>query len=129
MKKVILSTVFITIVAVFGANCQRGDQSAKTIFRIINVSVPDSVVFALTEGNEIEAISVSLVSGEQNVEGGTYASGNMSLRNGKMYITSESVLTAKDFNLPAGFKANKIKFDTGDTVLYYDIASKKWTEK
>ena len=107
---------------VYGAYCQQTGQ----MFKMIKVSAPDSVVFTLSKGVTIEGISVYLVSGTQSFEGVSRGSGGMSIRNNKMYLTDQTIITAKDFKTPEGFKAQKIKFNTGDKVVYYNIAKKAW---
>jgi len=129
MKKVFLSLVF-WVMLVFAANCQTQTQSgqtqsAKQLFRMIKVSVPDSVVFTLSEGKMIEGVSVYLVSGEQSFEGVSSGSGAMHYQDGKMYISDQTVITSK-FKTPVGFKALKIKFEADGKTMYYNIAKKAW---
>lgn len=46
---------------------------------------------------------------------------------GAMTLPQGAVMTVYDFNLPAGFKATKIKFVTeGTTEMYYDILKSSW---
>ena len=122
MKKVVLSIVFLLIIAVFSAYSQQTGQ----MFRMIKVSVPDSVVFTLAKDKMIEGVSVYLVSGTQSFEGVSQGSGGMSIRNGTMYLSDKTIITTKDFKTPAGFKAQKIKFNTGGKTFYYNIAKKAW---
>jgi hypothetical protein len=129
MKKNLKSAMYVLIALCISITFSYGQSKTETLFKIINNGVPDSVVFTLTPGNEIKAISVYLVSGEQSFGGATYASGTMRMSSGNMYFTEKTILTSKEFNIPDGFKAKQIKFDTGDTILYYDIAAKKWTSK
>ncbi|MDR1197730.1 MAG: hypothetical protein LBK94_01785 [Prevotellaceae bacterium] len=138
MKKIILSTVLLTVILVFGTNCknnknaqneQQQNQTPETLLRIIKADVPDSIVFTLTQGNEIQWIGVSLVSGDQGFTGETSVKGNMRMYNDEMYCTDQTIFTTTEFKIPVDFKAKQIKFDTGDTILYYDIAAKSWTGK
>ena len=121
MKRVFLSVailLFVTAVEIFA--------QGGAMFQMIRVSAPDSVVFTMAKGQMVAGVSVYLISGTQSFEGTSFASGGMSIRNGRMYLTDETIITAKNFKAPAGFRAQKIKFDTGDMVLYYDIAKKAW---
>jgi hypothetical protein len=132
MKKVLtnLAVIFAGIIALSTTGwAQQQKQTKEKLLQIIKVAVPDSVVFRLTAGNEISWIGVSLVSGEQSFTGETSASGIMSMRNGEMIMTDKTTLTAKEFNVPAGFKAKQIVFNTSAGVLYYNIATKSWTGK
>jgi hypothetical protein len=111
---------------------QQPKQTQETLFQIIEVDVPDSVVFALTAGNKISmtrGISVSLVSGEQSFTGDTYAEGRVNMHNGEFYFTDETIFTSKEFNVPADFKVEQIVFNTSAGVVYYNIATKSWTSK
>ena len=122
MNKRVSIVIYLLIVSVFGAYCQQNGQ----IFQMINVSVPDSVVFTLSKDVMIEGVDVFLVSGEQIFKGVSMGSGEMSFRNDKLYITDKTIITTKDFSVPKDFNAQKIKFDTGDKVLYYNLIDKAW---
>jgi hypothetical protein len=122
MKRVVLSVVVLWFVATVGVFAQ-----SESMFKMIKVSVPDSVVFTMAKEKMVAGVDVYLISGAQSIKGSVYGSGAMSIRNGKMYMSDETTITAKDFKAPAGFKAQKIKFDTGDKIFYYDIAKKAWT--
>lgn len=128
MKNKILGIALLLCAAAFGANCQTNAPNVqKPLFRMIKVIAPDSIIFSPAKGEEITGISVSLISEGKSMEGKVYCSGEMRLHDGGMYFTENSILTAKNFNAPAGFKAKKIKFETGDKIVYYDIIKKTWT--
>ena len=97
------------------------------MFQMIKVSAPDSVVFTMAKEKMTEGVDVYLISGIKSIKGSVYGSGAMSIRNGKMYMTDATKITAKEFKVPEGFKAQKIKFETDGKVYYYDIAQKAWT--
>jgi hypothetical protein len=99
-------------------------QSSGTVFQMIKVAVPDSVIFTMVEGKVASYIDVSLVAGGQIVQGKTYGSGTLTYNNGKMFISSETIAKAKDFKAPAGFKTEKIKFESDNEIWYYNVANK-----
>jgi hypothetical protein len=124
--------VFIlVIIAVFAVSNQVNAQSGKSNgkLEIIKVSVPDSVVFTVANGEKVKKVVVSLVKGEQTTGSEVYISGAVTYRNGGMIFTNESVLTAK-FKTPVDFEAQKIGFKVDDgAVTYYNVAESKWKKK
>ena len=127
MKKVFFSAVFLLIIAVFGANAQ---NEQKTIFRIVEASIPDSVVFTMIEGEKLSTnvgISVYLISGEQSFNGKVSASGELDFSSTSgMFLNSKTKIIATDFEIPIDVKIIKIKFVAGNKVMYYDVVKKEW---
>ena len=134
----ILCVAILFIVAVFGAVSQTNVQNKQTqnegtLFRMINVSIPDSVTFTLADGKECEYVEVSLVSGELSFAGDVFFSGSfiisdisISFDKAIRTYTSETIFNVTNFKTPVDFKAKKIKFETGGKIIYYDIDKKTW---
>jgi hypothetical protein len=116
-------------------SCNKDDEDdgdievPESLFRITRVNVPESVVFKLVEGEEIRGVGVSLVSDKQSVRGttSTQAGASVIIRNGQVYFRGGTVFITEDFDVPSGFEAKKIKFETESKTLYYNIKKEKWT--
>jgi hypothetical protein len=133
-KKAIYVLIALCLTLAFSCNKNDddddGDVVEETLFRMTSVNIPDSVVFTLIEGEEISTVSVFLVSDKQSVIGKTYAraGASVTIRNGELYFLGGTVFITKEFAVPSGFNAKKIKFEVEDKTLYYNIAKKKWTK-
>ncbi|MDR3094190.1 MAG: hypothetical protein LBU62_06065 [Bacteroidales bacterium] len=135
----VIGTGVVVILCILscGGNSSRTSTGEKQendeLFTLINVNVPDSVVFTIVEGKKIDQIEVSLVSSEQTFAGKLSVEGRVRLSSnyagGFTHTSTDStILTVKNFETPADYKAQKIefKYNVDGTVLYYDIAQSKW---
>ena len=103
------------------------------MFEITALYLPDSIIFKPVEGIEIESstLTVSFVSKTNPLRTGEItASGELRLtaRNGEMVhlLTDKTKLYAKNFNLPADFEPQKIKFVVEEKEIFYNIVEDKW---
>ena len=108
------------------------DKSIET-FEIIALNLPDSVIFKPNKGVKIESemLKVSLVSKTNAQQTGEFTVGgklDLSSRNGKLvfYLTDETEVCAKKFNVPKDFETQKIKFLVGEKEMFYNITDSKW---
>lgn len=134
MKKQVVLLVTICIAALMTGNCkvcaQEGNSKNNGTLQIIKLCIPDSVIFTVVPGKEIEYIRVSLIGDGKEINGETYVSGIFNLKtvNGQMIYTynQKSRLSANSFNIPEGFNAERIKFETDGKEMYYDILKSAW---
>lgn len=137
MKKQIVFLTILCVTALLAGNnkvyAQSGNTKSNGTLQIIKVCTPDSVIFTVATGKEIEGVSVSLVGKGQEINGETRMSGAMSLKtiNGKMvfFYNDGSRFISSNFKIPAGFKPEQIKFTADGKVMYYNIALSKWEKR
>lgn len=131
MKKKVFILSVIAMFAMGNQVTAQKQNDSGILFKMIKVSVPDSIVFTIAEGKEFSGdLSVSLVSGEKVIKGTTSISGSFKIQNingrtERIYTDKAQFLTEK-FGVPIGFKANKIKFETDKNIFYYDIGKSLW---
>jgi len=136
MKHVVFTLSLIVLIGVGSANtvtfAQGGNNQSNGTLKMIKSHVPDSVIFTVATGKEIDYVKVSLIGGDQTFEGSTYVSGKISLKtvNGKMVYSygDQTTLTAKDFKAPSNFEPQKIKFETDNKEMYYDLTKSSWVK-
>jgi hypothetical protein len=137
MKNKIFLCVLSVLVWAGSADAQQETASPSSLsngtLQIIKVCVPDSVIFTVAPGKEIDYVGVYLTGEGKEFEGSTRVSGNLSIKtvNGKIAYsyTDESRFKTDEFNVPAGFKAKYILFKASGKNMYYNIALSKWEKR
>ncbi|MDR1257973.1 MAG: hypothetical protein LBK65_01650 [Tannerellaceae bacterium] len=101
--------------------------------QISKVCLPDSILFTVAPGKEIDYVAVYLIGEGKELEGDTRVSGSLSIKtvNGKMVYsyTDESQFKTDDFKIPPGFKAERIRFEANGKKMYYNIALSEWEDR
>jgi len=132
-KKNLVAIVAIIGMTVFSAYSQ-GNKSNGTL-EIVSVNIPDSIVFTPSSEVEIETgkLEVFLVSGLKTLQTGLSAVSapgglKMYVKNGEFVsaFTDKTTFYVKNFDIPADFKAEKIKFVVEGKEMYYNLAKSEW---
>jgi hypothetical protein len=140
MKNKIFLCVLGVLVWVGSAYAQQETKSPQPTsslsngtLQIIEVCIPDSVVFTAAPGKEVHSLSVYLIGEGKEIEGSMHVSGKLIIQlvDGKMaYVyTDESRFTTDEFKIPSGFKAEYIRFKANGKEMHYNIALSKWENR
>ena len=139
-KIIFLLTACIAVLSVNPyLSAQNEDNKSNGTLEVIGISIPDTIVFSPAKGMKITAgqITVYLVSGEDSFQGKVSFSGSFSLSGNAFSLPfdqamqyaeldSECVIEAYNFNVPANFKAQKIRFLIDRREMYYNLEKDEW---
>ena len=123
--------VFLLSVSVFAGFCQQNTPFAE----FTKISIPDSIVFIMSEVKSFNSVQVTLVSDGYSIKGNTNVSLRIKVNQDTGEMTYVPNVTATNFNIPDGFVAKEISifFDYKDAfgrlidkTVNYDIAKKTW---
>ena len=117
-----------------GKNTQNNGKNIQNngTLEIVSVHIPDSIVFKLSAGVEIEAwkLGVSLVSESKTLQtvklrisGGVFTN-----KDGKAVLTcnDQTMFYVTNIDIPSDFIVREIKFVIDKTEMYYNLAKSKW---
>ncbi|MDR3327427.1 MAG: hypothetical protein LBT04_04780 [Prevotellaceae bacterium] len=113
------------------ANAQSDGNQNNGTFEILNVYVPDSIVFKVAEGKELKEVSVYLVSETQSIVGAQLIANPVNIvedDKGVMQATytDKTKIHVMNFNTPNFFETKRIKFVADGREMYYDLVKSKW---
>lgn len=135
-KAIMILSVIAACMASSRANAQsdesQSDESQNNgTFEILNIYLPDSIVFKVAEGKELKEVHVYLVSGTKSIRGGKVEAKPVHIEmdeNGALQATYTdiTVIHVMNFDTPKSFEAKKIKFVADGREMYYDLVESKW---